>query len=83
MNQSQVIKIQGNESGWYQEAIFVIKKGVVSTHKDLQQEADMIIGNYAKQNGLRPPINSQAIDKTLNFILASSICILIICLCLL
>lgn len=80
-----MITIQGNESEWYQKAVFVMKDDVinVSTHKDLKGEAERIIGNYLKRNGatsLKPPAN---IDTTLNLILWGSICVLAISLCLL
>lgn len=85
MEKEQVIKIKGNEDGWYKEAIFVINKGIVvsCTHKDLQQRADLIIGNHAKKNGLGPQMKYESTDKALNLILFSSIGILIICLWLL
>lgn len=85
MNKDQIIKIKGKEDGWYQEAIFIINKDIIvsCTHKDLEQRADMIIGNYAKINGLKVKTRSKSTDQALNLILISSIAILIICLWLL
>ena len=87
MDKNQVIKIKGKENGWYQEAIFIVSKDIVisCTHKDLEQRADMIIGNYAKKNGLeaKTKVEYGSRDQALNLILFSSIAILIICLWLL
>ena len=85
MDKEQVVKIKGKDNEWYQEAIFIIRKDMVSScgYKDLQQKADMIIGNYAKRNGLQPQKESKPMDQGLNLILGSSICILAICLYLL
>lgn len=90
MNKDQIIKIQGDQSGWYKQAVFVIKDDMVSvpTYKDLKMEAERIIGNYAKHNGLygqRPyePKPLSNLDTTLNLILWGSICVLTICLCIL
>ena len=85
MNKEQIIKIKGKEDGWYKEAIFIINKDVIvsCSHKDIQQRADIIIGNHAKKNGLEPQVKYEKTDKALNLILFSSIAILIICLWLL
>ncbi|NLI90030.1 MAG: hypothetical protein GX366_06450 [Epulopiscium sp.] len=86
MDKQKVIKIKGSDSGWYQEAIFILKKDVINNYSymDLQRKADMIIGNHAKKNGLDNKTNKKdeagSLDRTLNFILAISICILLICL---
>ena len=92
MPEDQIIKIKGKDGGWYKEAIFIVGKEMVAscTHKDLEQRADMIIGNYAKKNGLGPKSHNplkhqshQSKDQALNLILFSSIAILMICLWLL
>lgn len=85
MNKDQIIKIKGKQDGWYKEAIFIINKDILlsCTNKDLEQRADLIIGNYAKRNGLQPQVKSESTDQALNLILFSSIAILVICLWLL
>lgn len=89
MNKDQVIRIKGKEGGWYKEAIFVINKDIIvsCSQQDIGQRADLIIGNYAKRNGLRPQVKyaskDQSKDGALNLILFSSIAILVICLWLL
>lgn len=85
MNKDQIISIRGDESEWYKQAVFVIKEEVVKsyTHKDLKQEAERIIGNYVKQNGLSPEKASPKIDTTLNLIIWGGVCMLAIGLCLL
>lgn len=85
MNKDQIIKIKGHDGGWYKEAIFVINKDIMvsCSHKDLEQRADMIIGNYAKRNSLKAKKQYESTDQALNLILYSSLAILIICLWLL
>lgn len=85
MNKEQIIKIKGKDGGWYQEAIFIVNKDIMvsCSHEDLEQRADMIIGNYAKRNGLHPQKRYESTDQALNLILFSSIAILVICLWLL
>lgn len=89
MSDEKVIKIKGPKHGWYKEAVFVVEEDVLSsyTYKDIQQRADVIIGNHAKRNGLQTQEKNKrksgSTDQALNVILASSICILIICLYLL
>ncbi len=85
MDKEQIIKIKGKDGGWYQEAIFIMNKDIMTScnHKDLEQRADMIIGNYAKRNGLLPQKKCQSTDQALNLILFSSIGVLVICLWLL
>lgn len=86
MDKQKIVKIKGSDSGWYQEAIFILKKDAINNYSyvDLQRRADMIIGNHAKKNGLDSKTNKKdnpsSLDRTLNFILATSICILLICL---
>lgn len=81
MDQDQVVTVLGKDSEWYDKAIFIIKKEVMQSqrNKDLSKEADLIISNYAKKNGLAAE-ERQSIDKVLNVILTISICILGICL---
>lgn len=85
MNKEQIIKIKGKDGGWYKEAIFVVNKDIMvsCSYKDLEQRADIIIGNYAKTKGLKPQVKYQSTDRAINLILISSIAILIICLWLL
>lgn len=85
MKDKQIIRIEGKEDEWYQEAIFILREDVMSywNYKDLQQKADEIIGNHAKKSGLRPQDNTRSIDKLLNILLFGSICIFVICLYLL
>lgn len=89
MPENQIIKIKGKDGGWYKEAIFIVSEEIMvsCTHKDLEQRADMIIGNYAKKSGLDQKsqyiYKGQSKDQALNLILFSSIAILIICLWLL
>lgn len=81
LNQNQVVTVLGKDSEWYDKAIFIIRKEVIQSqrNKDLSKEADMIISNYAKKNGLAVE-HTQSIDKVLNVILTICICILGICL---
>ena len=85
MKKGQVITIQGNESEWYQKAVFVIKEDLArtTTQKDLKREAERIIGNYAKTNGLNLRKKTDNLDTTLNLILWGGVCVLMISLCLL
>ena len=85
MNKGRVITIQGNESEWYQKAVFVIKEDIVNVpiQKNIRAEAEKIIGNYAKKNGFSSPKPASKLDTTLNLILWGCICVLTIGLCLL
>jgi len=85
MNKGQIISFQGDESEWYKQAVFVMKDEVADSyrHKDLRQEAERIIGNYVKQNGIFPVKAPKKFDITLNLIIWGTICILGIGLCLL
>lgn len=85
MDKDQIVKIKGQEDEWYKEAIFIIRKDMASPngYNDLQKEADIIIGNYAKRNGLKEKGQPKTKDHALNLILVSSLAILLICLYLL
>ncbi len=85
MNNNQIITVKGNDHEWYQQAVFIMKDDITKryTHHDIKQEAEIIIGNYAKRNGLFPQGKTEKIDQYLNLILWGSACILMICLSLL
>lgn len=85
MNKGQVITIQGSECEWYQKAVFVMKEDLINppVHKDLKEEAERIIGNYAKRSGLSLSKKTGNLDTTLNLILWGSICVLAMSFCLL
>lgn len=87
MNDEEIIRIKGDKDGWYKEAVFIMNTDTVvpKTYKDLSEKADLIIGNHAKRNGLRPEARAERIeiDQLLNIILVSSLAILVICLYLL
>ena len=85
MKKGQVITIQGSESEWYQKAVFVIREDLAkaTTQKDLKREAERIIGNYAKRNGLYLRKQVSNLDTTLNLILWGGVCVLMISLSLL
>lgn len=89
MDKDQVITIEGNESQWYKQAVFVIKEEVAQSyvHKDLKEEAEWIIGKHLKKNGFSPlkpaRATSAKTDQALNIVLWASACILMICLALL
>lgn len=81
MNKEKVITVDGSESDWFHKAIFVIRKEVTQTciNKDLSKEAERIISNYAKRNGIVKTQNKK-MDKTLDILLTILACILVICL---
>lgn len=80
MNKDEIISIRGDESEWYKQAVFVMREEVVKnyTQKDLKQEADRIIGNYVKQNGIFPEKVSPKTDIRLNLIIWGGVCVLLI-----
>ena len=80
MNKDRIISIRGGEGEWYKQAVFVMREEVVNayTHKDLKQEAERIIGNHVKQNGIFPEKATLKIDKALNLFIWVGICILLI-----
>lgn len=81
MSKGKVITIQGDESHWYKKVVFVMKDNLTNpcNSKNLKEEAEKIIGNYAKLNGLhttKPPKSSKDIDNILNLTLWTCICVL-------
>jgi hypothetical protein len=78
MNNERVILIRGKKSNWYEQAIFIIKPGVVKdiTQVDMVEEAERVINEYRERKmGVRSARSAERFrrGKTKPLVVAAAI----------